>query len=56
MLIITSDIGFPDGYHMWEDTHPLIYDLVAPGVEMHCIYGTGVDTAERLIYSKVPTS
>jgi len=47
-----NDIGFPDGYHMWEDTHPLIYDLVAPGVEMHCIYGTGVDTAERLIYSK----
>lgn len=51
-----SDIGFPDGYHMWEDTHPLIHDLVAPGVEVHCLYGTGIDTAERLIYSKtMPT-
>lgn len=47
-----NDIDFPDGYHMWEDTHPLIHDLVAPGVEVHCLYGTGVDTAERLIYSK----
>merc|ERR1712137_993576 len=48
--------GFPDGYHMWEDTHPLIHDLVAPGVEVHCLYGTGIDTAERLIYSKtMPT-
>jgi len=51
-----DDIGFPDGYHMWEDTHPLIHDLVAPGVEVHCLYGTGIDTAERLIYSKtMPT-
>jgi len=41
---------------MWEDTHPLIHDLVAPGVEVHCLYGTGIDTAERLIYSKtMPT-
>ena len=41
---------------MWEDTRPLIHDLVAPGVEVHCLYGTGVDTAERLIYSKtMPT-
>jgi len=51
-----NDIGFPDGHHMWEDTRPLIHDLVAPGVEVHCLYGTGVDTAERLIYSKtMPT-
>lgn len=57
---------------MWQDTHPLVHDLIAPGVELHCLvnsemeriaqlstypilcqqFGTGVDTAERLIYSK----
>lgn len=46
------DIGFDSGYDMWQDTHPLVHELVAPGVELHCLYGTGVDTAERLVYTK----
>ena len=37
---------------MWEDTRPLLYDLVPPGVELHCLYGTGIETTERLVYSK----
>ncbi|KAK4015285.1 phospholipase A2 group XV [Daphnia magna] len=46
------DIDFPLGYDMWQDTHPLVHELTAPGVEIHCIFGTGVDTAERLVYTK----
>lgn len=46
------DINFPTAYDYWQDTRPLVHDLVAPGVELHCLFGTGVDTAERLVYDK----
>ncbi|XP_077310193.1 phosphatidylcholine-sterol acyltransferase [Lithobates pipiens] len=45
-----KDIGFEDGWYMWEDTKGLLDGLPPPGVEMYCIYGTGHPTAETLFY------
>ncbi|NP_001087677.1 lecithin-cholesterol acyltransferase L homeolog [Xenopus laevis] len=46
------DIGFEDGWYMWEDTKGLIEGLPPPGVEVYCIYGTGIPTAETYIYGE----
>ena len=37
---------------MRKDTEPLIKQLKAPGVEVHCLYGSGIKTPEQLHYSK----
>ncbi|KAK2724865.1 hypothetical protein QYM36_001365 [Artemia franciscana] len=47
-----KDINYPDGYDMWLDTKDLIPDLSPPDVEVHCLYGTGIETVESLFYSK----
>ncbi|GAB6026887.1 hypothetical protein CHUAL_013532 [Chamberlinius hualienensis] len=51
-----QDLKFTDGYNMWLDTKNLIYDLQPPGVEVHCLYGTGVDTEEKITYSTIPSN
>lgn len=45
-----------DGYLMWNDTRGLVKDLQPPGIEHHCLYGTGVSTTEKLMYYKFPDS
>ncbi len=47
-----TDVDFPTGYNMRLDTASLIGSLAAPGVEMHCVHGRGVNTPQRLIYSQ----
>ncbi|KAK6982637.1 group XV phospholipase A2 [Biomphalaria glabrata] len=47
-----SDLNFTDGYEMRKDTEMLIRDLQPPGVVVHCLHGTGVDTPETLVYGK----
>jgi len=47
-----DDIEYPAGYSMREDTEELVKNLEAPGVEVHCIHGTGVITPAALSYSK----
>lgn len=35
---------------MKKDTEKYTEDLTAPGVEVHCLYGTNVGTVEKLVY------
>jgi lysophospholipase III len=35
------------GWEMYQDTVGYQDDFSAPGVEVHCIYGTGVPTVEK---------
>lgn len=39
-------------YDMYLDTNNLLGDLKFPNVDMHCIYGTGLETERQLIYDK----
>ncbi|XP_044266833.1 phospholipase A2 group XV-like isoform X1 [Tribolium madens] len=43
-------INFPVGWEMRKDTEKFQLDYRPPGVEVHCLYGVGVDTVERLYY------
>ncbi|XP_075433207.1 phosphatidylcholine-sterol acyltransferase [Ascaphus truei] len=46
------DIGFEDGWYMWDDTKGLLEGLPPPGVEVYCIYGTGIPTPETYVYGE----
>jgi len=46
------DLNDAVGYQMYLNSRDLISDLKHPGVDVHCIHGTGKDTTERLIYDK----
>lgn len=45
-------MDYPAGYAMVKDTEGLIRDITHPGVEVHCLYGSGVSTVERYIVSR----
>lgn len=47
-----SDIDFKDGWEMRKDTLPYSLNFSAPGVELHCMFGSGINTVERLNYEK----
>uniref|UniRef100_A0A8B9LX79 Phospholipase A2, group XV n=1 Tax=Astyanax mexicanus TaxID=7994 RepID=A0A8B9LX79_ASTMX len=49
-----KDLNYKDGWSMREDTEPLVSALEAPGVAVHCLYGTGIPTAQSYIYGTFP--
>jgi len=46
-FVFYRDLGYPDGWEMWKDNKDFVMDFSAPGVEVHCLHGVGVDTVER---------
>jgi len=42
-----EELDYPEGYEMRTDTEHLLRDITSPGVEVHCLYGSGVSTVER---------
>ncbi|XP_065162884.1 phospholipase A2 group XV-like isoform X2 [Atheta coriaria] len=44
------DLDYMDGWDMHKDTKPYTLNFTAPGVEVHCLYGTAVPTVEKLYY------
>ncbi len=47
-----DDINFKVGWYMRQDTEPLLRNLTAPEVEVHCLHGINVKTSAAFKYSK----
>lgn len=45
--LLFRDINFNDGWEMRKDSLPYAMNFSAPGVEIYCLYGTGIDTVEK---------
>ncbi|KZC12915.1 PREDICTED: group XV phospholipase A2-like [Dufourea novaeangliae] len=44
------DINVPNGWEFRKDNEKYQLNFTPPGVEVHCLYGSGIDTVERLYY------
>lgn len=44
------DMELPTAWEMRKDVSKYSSDFTAPGVETHCLYGTGIPTVEKLVY------
>uniref|UniRef100_A0A8D8A832 Group XV phospholipase A2 n=1 Tax=Culex pipiens TaxID=7175 RepID=A0A8D8A832_CULPI len=46
-----NDLDFLEGWEMYQDAMPYVLNFSAPGVEVHCIYGSNVETVESLNFN-----
>lgn len=44
------DINVPNGWEFRKDNEKYQLNFTPPGVRVYCLYGTGIDTVERLYY------
>lgn len=51
MIFIKScrDINVPNGWEFRKDNEKYQLDFTAPEVEVHCLYGSGIDTVEKYV-------
>ncbi|XP_058125353.1 phospholipase A2 group XV-like [Anopheles ziemanni] len=47
-----NDLDYRNGWEMRQDTLPYTLNFTAPGVELHCFYGSKINTVESLEYQK----
>lgn len=52
LIFFPRDINFEVGWEMFKDVSPFRDHFEPPGVEVHCLHGYGVDTTEKLVYTK----
>lgn len=45
------DLDFWEGWEMYKDAMPYMLNFTAPGVDVHCIYGSDVETVESLNFN-----
>lgn len=45
-----NDVQFPFGWNMYQNERAFNKDFRSPGVELHCLYGSGVSTIKKLVY------
>lgn len=45
-----DDINYPLGWEMRKDVEQYSLNFAAPGVEVHCLHGFGVDTVDSLVF------
>lgn len=42
-----SDLGYPNGWEMRKDNQKFVENFAAPNVEIHCLYGSKINTVEQ---------
>lgn len=52
LWLLLRDLNYPIGWEMVKDTDQYRHNFTAPDVELHCLYGTGIATVQRLNYEK----
>lgn len=48
-IFICRDINVPNAWEFRKDNEKYQLNLTAPGVEVHCLYGSKVQTVEKYI-------
>lgn len=49
-VFVYRDIDVPNAWEFKKDNEKYQLDFTAPGVEVHCLYGSKVDTVEKFVY------
>ena len=43
------DLGYPIGWEMRKDQLPFVQDFAPPNIEIHCLFGSKLNTVERFL-------